>query len=207
MILGFAHLTRSTGQIDDAIAQMQGTGFELKSLSRFVPSSPAKWPLMAHRATMHDLAMLQGRLALEIIGHDTGSVKVPAALELDGENKSITVRVRDLSTESDFMSQAFRCPSNAGEIEIRGAFPTWSARLRLVEDATAPMLPPLDVEGFSCLAFYSNNPAEDVQRLLALGAHDATDQFGITVNGRDMSIVMLRSPGGTILELVKVNRQ
>jgi hypothetical protein len=207
MILGFAHLTRTTSQIDDVIAQIQGMGFELKSLSRSVPSSPAKWPLMAHRATMHDLAMMQGGLAVEIIGHDTGSVQRPAALALDAENELIVVRVRDVSVEREFMSHALPCTSNADEIAIRGAFPTWSARLRLVEDAGAPIAPPLDVEGFSCLAFYSNSPTEDVRRLIAWGACDATDQFGITVNGRDMNIVMLRSPGGAILELVKVNRQ
>jgi hypothetical protein len=207
VILGFAHLTRSVGRIDDVVAQTQGMGFELKSLARSVPSSPAKWPLLAHRATLHDLAFMQGCLALEIIGHDTGSVQGPAVLALNAENGLIMLRVRDVSAECEFMSHAFPCTSNADEIEICGAFPAWSARLRVVEDASAPILPPLDVEGFSCLAFYSNSLTEDIRRLLALGARDATDQFGITVNGRDMSVVMLRSPGGAILELVKVNRQ
>jgi hypothetical protein len=139
---------------------------------------------MTHRATMHDLALMQGCLALEIIGHDTGSVRGPATLALDAENGLIMLRVRDVGSECAFMSRAFPCASTANQIEM----------------------PPLDVEGFSCLAFYSNDLAEDTRRLLDLGAHDSTEQFGITVNRRDLSIVMLRSPGGVILELVKVNR-
>jgi len=206
MILGFAHLTRSTGRMDEVVAQAQRNGFNLKNLVRSVPSAPAKWPLMTHRATMHDLALLQGCCALEIIGHDTGSVQGPAALTLDAENGLIMLRVRDAGSETAFMSQAFPCAATAGQIEIRGAFPAWSACLRIVPDASAPILPPLDVDGFSCLAFYSNSLTEDTRRLLDLGAHDATEQFGITVNRRDLTIVMLRSPGGIILELVKVNR-
>jgi hypothetical protein len=207
MILGFAHLTRSARRIDEAVAQAQMAGFELKSVARSVPSASAKWPLMTYRPTLHDLALMQGIVALEVISHETGSIEAPASLSLNAESGRIELRARDVRIECQFMSQAFPCSLSADEIDIRGAFPAWSARLKVVGDAGAPALPPLDVEGYSCLAFYSNSPEEDAQRFVALGARDATDQFAVTVNGRNLNIVMLRSPGGTILELVKVNRQ
>jgi hypothetical protein len=207
MILGFAHLTRSVRQMDDAVAQAQEMGFALKSISRSVPSASAKWPLMSYRATMHDLALMQGRVALEIISHDTGSIESPASLSLDAGSGRIALRVRDVRTECRFLSQALPCTSSSDGIDVRGAFPAWSACFQVVEDEGAPLLPPLDVEGYSCLAFYSNSPEADARRLTALGAHDATGQFAVAVNGRNLNIVLLRSPGGAILELVKVNRQ
>ena len=93
-----------------------------------------------------------------------------------------------------------------GRIEIRGAFPKWSAQLRLVENKSAPQCQPLDIEGYSCLAFYSNNILEDVQRLVGLGAGSATEEFAVDLSGRRVNVAMLRSPGGAILELLRVNR-
>jgi hypothetical protein len=206
VILGFAHLALNTGQIDQAIASFQETGFVLRSVHRMVPSAIAKWPLLTLPAKQHDLALMDGNIVLEIISHDTGSVEGAAVLGFDVETGLITLRSRNAARERDFFSSALPCAETDGLIEIRGAFPAWRARLQVVEDATAPTLPPLDIDGFSCLAFYSSNITEDSRRLIALGARDVTGQFVVTVNDRDLSIVMLRSPGGAILELVKVNR-
>ena len=207
MILGFAHLTYSTDRIDQIIKGLQQEGFLLTSIHRMVPSSVAKWPLMARPARMHDLALMQGPLALEIVSHDTGSVESSVTLGCDVASRTINLRVRDTCIEREFMSRALPCKSKDHSIEVYGAFPGWSVSLKIAEDLSAPLLPPLDVEGFSCLAFYSNNPVKDCQRLVALGARHPTEEFAITLDRRDLSIVMLRSPGGVVIELVKVNRQ
>jgi hypothetical protein len=207
MILGFAHLTYCTDRIDQIVERLEQEGFLLNSIHRMVPSSFAKWPLMARPARMHDLALMKGPLAIEIVGHDTGSDQSPAVLGCDVGSRAINLRVRDAFIEREFMSRALPCKSEDDSIEVHGAFPGWSASLRIAEDSSAPLLPPLDVEGFSCLAFYSNNLVEDCQRLVALGARHATEEFGITLDRRDLSIVMLRSPGGIIIELVRVKRQ
>jgi hypothetical protein len=206
VILGFAHLTFGTNQFDRTTKLFQKSGFVLKDTHRSVSSAPAKWPLMAHRAKRHDLALLTGSVAVEIVSHDTGSINGPTMLDFDPQSGVITLNSRDISRESEFLAQSLPCVEVDGQIEIRGAFPRWSARLRLIENRSAPNCQPLDIEGYSCLAFYSNNIGEDVQRFVGLGAESATEEFAVDLTGRRVSVVMLRSPGGTILELLRVNR-
>lgn len=206
MILGFAHLTFGTRQFDRATELFQKSGFVLKDAYRSVPSAPAKWPLMAHHAKKHDLALLMGSVGVEIVSHDTGSIDGPAMLDFDPHSGVITLNSRDIVREGEFIAQSLPCMEVDGRIEIRGAFPKWSAQLRLVENKSAPQCQPLDIEGYSCLAFYSNNIREDVQRLVGLGAGSATEEFAVDLSGRRVNVAMLRSPGGAILELLRVNR-
>jgi hypothetical protein len=182
-------------------------GYALQSVHRDIASDPAKWSLMARPAMTHDLALMRGTPAIEVVCHDTGCIGGSAVLDFEAGAGLVQLRVRDLDLERGFFAQSLPCNVTGDVIEIRGAFPAWSMNLKLVADAAAPVLPLLDVDGFSCLAFYSNNVGEDCQRLVALGARDATEEFEIELDGRNMSIVMLRSPGGAILELVKVNRR
>jgi len=207
MILGFAHLTLGAAQVDKAVGRLLERGFSLKSSHRGIPSAAAKWPLMARRAKSHDLVLMSGGVAVEIVSHDTGSVTTGAVLDFSAESGQVILRVEHVARERDFLLASLSCVANEGIIEVRGAFPSWNVRLELVADSAVPALPPLDIEGFSCLAFYSNNIREDIARLLALGARDATDEFEINLNGRALSIAMLRSPGGAILELIKAKRQ
>ena len=61
-----------------------------------------------------------------------------------------------------------------------------------------------DVEGLSCLAFLSTAPEADAETILAEGGREPTAPFALTVNGRRLRVLMLRSPEGTPIELVKV---
>jgi hypothetical protein len=76
-----------------------------------------------------------------------------------------------------------------------------SVRPSLVAEAEET---PLDLEGLSCLAFLSTSPDEDAEALRAHGARDVTGSFRVTVNGRRLRVLMLRSPTGIPIELVKV---
>jgi hypothetical protein len=206
VILGFSHVTFGTGQFDRATEFFQKKGFVLKDAYRSVLSPPAKWPLMARRPRRHDLALLMGSLTVEIVSHETGSVDGPTVIDVDPLSGLITLNSGDVARECEFFVRSLPCAKENGRIEICGAFPKWSAQLRLVENRSATYCQPLDIEGYSCLAFYSNNICEDVQRLVSLGAGSATEEFAVNLNGRRVSVAMMRSPGGAIIELLKVDR-
>ena len=207
MILGFSHLTFGTRNFDQAMRNFQSMGFVPTSIYRSVRSAPAKWPLMTQPAQKHDLALLKRSLTVEIVSHDTGSVDRPPVLDFDSTAGDIMLRVQDARRELDFLEKVLPCTRAGDRIAIHGAFPTWSARLRLVEDRSGPHSQPLDIEGYSSLAFYSNNIEEDVRCFVELGAGNATEEFFVELNGRRIGVAMLRSPGGVILELLRINRQ
>ncbi len=56
MILGFAHLTRSTAIPDAVIADLTRTGKDVTARRKDVPSAQEKWPLLDRKAKTHELA-------------------------------------------------------------------------------------------------------------------------------------------------------
>jgi hypothetical protein len=207
VILGFAHLTLSTRQLERSIELFQTAGFVLKETYHSVPSSAAKWPLMAHKASRHTLVLLNGRVPIEIVSHDTGSVDSPGMLAFDPGGGTITLRSSDVARDGAFIAKSLPCAITADGIRFHGVLPAWSAQIQLVEDETAPCAQPLDIEGYSCLAFYSTSISEDVERLVGLGAENATEEFAVELNNRRVGVAMMRSPGGAIIELIKVSRR
>lgn len=205
MILGFSHLTHATG---DAAAAMEGwraRGWTPAWSALGVESAPEKWPLMAHPARSHDLHLLDGPVRVEVIAHDTGSAPVAGRLRLPDGASVVEIATRDLEAERRFLREALRFADGEGDVmTFSGRMPSWSVAVRPVLDAAAPLDPPLDVEGLSCLAFLSTAPEDDAEAMRAFGARDVGRSFRVTVNGRRLRVLMLRSPDGTPIELVKV---
>ena len=204
MILGFAHLTVST--VDPA-AFITGLGRKIHRQHLAIPSHAAKHPLLSRPAAKHDLILLDGTPVIEVIRHDTGVVSATPTLDFDMDRGEILMQASDMASEQSFLTAGLAAAERGDSLVIRGIFPTWGAtiRLRRAEKPGAP--PPLDVDGYSCIAFYSSDPAQDRDRLLALGGYNATETFGITLDGQRLEVLMLRSPNGTIVELVKVIRR
>jgi hypothetical protein len=206
LILGFAHLAFSTGDADKALLQFGKAGFRLIERYNKMSSSPAKWPLMARQATAHDLLLFSGTVAIEIVCHDTGAVVGNPQLDLASDRREIDVHVHDVARERSFFVGGLACVEDGSGLEARGAFPGWTARLHLIASDVANPAPPLDVRGFSCLAFYTSDLGDAVSHLLSLGGGDATEPFAIDLGARRFEVVMLRSPNGIIIELLKVSR-
>ena len=209
MILGFAHLTLSTDDSAGAIITLNNQGYTVQSAYRDVPSAPAKFPLLTRPARKHDLVLLSGPVRVEVVSHDTGTVRGPANFAIDPNDTTISLCVRVPARERDFLTMGLNCKIGPGENEhaFHGPLPAWHARFRLVADDAAPTDAALDIEGFSCLAVYSNNLQEDIDRLGRLGAREATEVFAFELAGRQMEIVMLRSPGGAVFELIRILRK
>lgn len=207
MIIGFAHLILSTAATDSAVGQWCAKGWNEQFYDRHVANPAEKWPLMAGRAEFHDIRLLGGPVNVEMVAHDTGTVGRPARLLFAPGDEMPAMRVRDAAAESAFFVEALGFSAQEGGVlAMTSKFPQWSLRLRLTEDSDAPLDPPLDLEGISCIAFYASSLDRDVSRLQGLGGRAATDPFAITVNDRTFRIVMLRSPEGTIIELIQLER-
>jgi hypothetical protein len=207
LILGFAHLTLSTRRLERSIELFRKAGFVLKETHRTIPSSAAKWPLMAYKASCHTLVLLKGRVPIEIVSHDTGSVDSAGMLAFDLGDGTVTLRSSDVERDRAFISKSLPCTTASDGVRFQGLLPAWNAQIQLVEDKTAPRVQPLDIEGYSCLAFYSTSISDDVQRLVGLGAENATEEFAVELNNRKIGVAMMRSPGGAIIELIKVSRR
>jgi hypothetical protein len=204
MILGFAHLTRSTASPNAVIAELERAGRTVTARRAGVPSAVQKWPLLERPAQSHELALLDGRPSIEVVSHDTGTVKADSRLDLDAARSEIVLKVRDAAAVSRFFVEGLGFAAEQGRLRLDGRFPQWSAALRLDPAAAAPLDPPLDLEGWSCLAFYATNPAADAAHLRTLGGRDSTPVFPVEWSGSRMDIAMLRDPEGTIIELIKI---
>ncbi len=204
MILGFAHLTRSTAEPDAIIAAFEGKGMAVTARRKDVPSAPEKLPLLERHARNHELALLSGAPPVEVVSHDTGAVAAPSRLELDADRSEIRVKVRDAAAVGRFFIDGLGFHDADGTLKLDGRFPQWSVTVRLHHEADAPLDPPLDVEGWSCLAFYVTNPEADAAHLRAKGGRDCTAPFQVQWQGGRMGIMMLRDPEGTIIELIKI---
>jgi hypothetical protein len=204
MILGFAHLTRSTASPDAVIADFARGGMSVKARRRDVPSASEKWPLLRHQARTHQLALMSGQPPIEVVSHDTGAVAADSRLDFDATRSEIRVKARDGAAVGRFFTDGLGFRGAEGMLRLDGRFPQWSIAIRIATDGAAPLDPPLDLEGWSCLAFYATNLEADLAHLQGAGGRDSTTAFPVQWDGGRMNVAMLRDPEGTIIELIKI---
>lgn len=84
--------------------------------------------------------------------------------------------------------------------------PSWCMELALVEGDGRSRLPMLDDAGFTCLCLLSTSIERDLAKAVRAGGTEATPVFPLEVNGRLLSVAMLRGPTGEIVELIQFAR-
>ena len=191
MILGFAHITRNINPPPYV------GGVE-------VPNAPEKWRLMQHKAKWHRLAFHSNRgLNEETVTYDTEAV-TGNGCRLFSCKGEVRVDARDPCGEVGWLTSnfGFRVGEN-GILHLVRPMPQWCVKVLVRRDASAPIDPPLDVAGYAAIAFYSSDVEADRDRLVAAGGRTPTEPFRVTID-REMKIIMLRSPEGTIIELIEV---
>ena len=202
MILGFAHIIRNVRY-----------GRPLSVLSTLpVPSAPEKWPMMVNRATVHRLDFQKGEgVLIELVEYDTELVEQRGRLRV-GVANVILIDAVDRGAEIAFICSGLglsdlRFYVPGGEVrdllELRCAIPSWNVDIGIIPDAHSAIDPPLDIAGYAALAFYSSDVEADRDHLLKHGGRTPTEPFTVELD-RKMKIVMLRSPEGTIIELIQV---
>lgn len=191
MILGFAHITENS------------VGYEGQGLA----NPPEKWPLMVRRAERHHVALQYPGPASdlsvthEFVQYDTGVVQERGRLGVLDDG--IFLRVQDEDAETRFFRDGLGFDGH-GHLRLLSQIREWRVSVFTGVDPEAPLDPPLDIDGYAALAFYSSDVEADRKGLLVAGGRLPTQSFTVKVGGREMKIVMLRSPEGTIIELIQV---
>jgi hypothetical protein len=197
VILGFAHITKNV-----PVELLADAG---------VPSAPEKWPLMARRATAHRLTLQKiADVPVELVEYDTGAVEKPSRLSLNAGLICVVARERSemsfLCVGVGFCLRTEGMMGGAKDayiLHLESAVQSWRAKVCVALREDAPIDPPLDIAGYAALAFYSSDVEADRDHLLKHGGRTPTEPFTVTLD-REMKVVMLRSPEGTIIELIQV---
>ena len=194
MILGFAHITRN---VDGAV----GGSWKVTP----APNPPEKWPLMKRHAKSH-LIMLPTHpdgVVEEHVMYDTGAV-IDQRVRLGVIDGRIVIRAIDAGGERKFLREGLGFQAVEGDlVRLWSGFSQWQVVIAVVQHESAPIDPPLDVAGYAALAFYSTDVEADRCRALMAGGRTPTAPFTVKLD-REMKIIMLRSPEGTIIELIEV---
>ena len=62
----------------------------------------------------------------------------------------------------------------------------------------------LDSQGHTCIAFLTKNIEEDMKRMMINGAFDFCGPFKLNVNKKELKIILARSIGGALIELIQI---
>ena len=204
MILGFGHVTLHTDDVDRSIAQL---AIQVNTVYRDWPSAFEKTPLLSRAVERHDLVLLENLPAIEVVRHVGAFTQRSGRIDINEELSRLSVQCRNVEVEKKFFMTGigFKEVDN-GSLQFKSVIPQWTVTIDLVENYDAEIDPLLDVNGYSCLAFYVTDLEKDLKKLLGGGGRCPTKVFDVALGERRMSVLMLRSPEGTIIELIKVNK-
>jgi hypothetical protein len=161
---------------------------------------------MMRQATTHRVFLKQvwERIPEEFVEYDTGVVDQHLnRLDLDVEDHRILLGAREPWREIKFFREALGFSSIDNDLHLESRLPRWQGDIRITHDACAPIDQPLDIAGYAALAFYSTDVEADRDKAIAAGGRTPTEPFTVNLD-REMKIIMLRSPEGTIIELIQV---
>lgn len=123
--------------------------------------------------------------------------------------RSVVLPVDDVASEVLFWTRGLGARLQTqgrdfARLTYSGPVSQWRIELILVRgQADGPWM--LDQPGFPCLALLSNAVDKDLAKAVAVGGHDDAT-FSLTVNGKPLSVALLRSPNGAIVELLRLRR-
>lgn len=204
MIIGVDHVSLSVTDISKAISYLEPKGFICKFMEMDVLNNPAKKPLLSRYKARHDFALFVPRTpgpSIEAINHGCISSCVGA---FDYMDDYIVIKTNDIQQEQFFWEQVFSFKDIGGGFFIlKGLTKNLSCKVMFVEEDNVSSAT-LDSEGYACMAFLTNNLLTDVNQLLNNGAMAMTSPFTICSNGYMLDVVMFRTPGGAICELIQL---
>lgn len=200
MIMGFAHLAVNVADMASAETSWQAEGYTRTALYCDVPNHPSKRVFLSNYQPFHDLLLMTGPglWPIELTFH--GPIQGDNTQLVWGREAIQITLAASLPLRHLLVSGLGFREIDSDDLILTSHLPGWSCRLKLKTGDTLPTY--LSASGPTCLAFYSNHIDVDAKRLIELGATDYTGGFKHTLGERDMTIAILRAPGGPILELI-----
>ncbi|MGD9807285.1 MAG: VOC family protein [Deferribacterales bacterium] len=170
-------------------------------------NSPAKKHLLREYSDIHSITYYKDGVAgipVEVTHHRSAEHRTEAE-KLKIKEDYIIIETQDAAGELSFFKNINGFSEDAGDsLVYKNRFSGVGFRLKFINGNSDKMY--LDDIGFTCIAFISTDINQDAEELRERGAVDFTEPFVLTVNGKELSILMLRSPGGIPIELIMPKR-
>jgi len=209
MIIGVDHiaLNVSDAEMDAMRKHLVHEGFRCVFWEDNVPNHPEKKIFLSHYQPTHSLGLFssnQGGVSLEITNH--GSIAEPEAA-FHYHEVCIELLTPNLELERSFWKNAFAFQDFDSDSLMYTSFvPNWSCRLKLIEKKNMGSYT-LDSDGYTCCALLTNNLEGDLAQAQLMGAQGSMRPFKLELNKQHLDVVMFRTPGGAICELIQINRE
>jgi len=215
MIAGFDHLSMSITDTVSETERMMKNGYKSIFIVKQVHNHKEKMELTERFEPFHDLVYLEhsNGFRIEMTKYSPVKGSTEAAYHVDTANPGIiTLQSAKFEEDLEFLKKGFHfreIDQNEHEAQLFFSAPVvkWSCRLNVVRNNRAPERSWLDSSGFPCLAFITTSILKDTEKLCNFGALDMTDPFSLTLNGKSLTIVMFRLPGGAIGEIFEIDKQ
>ncbi len=209
MIIGVDHIALNVSdcEMQEMRAHLIDDGFNCVFWEPDIPNHPDKKILLSYYQPTHSIGLFSsndGAVAIEITNHG-GGVKEKTAFHYC--KNYIELWTPNLALESRFWQEAFSFQAvDANNLVYTSIVSNWSCCLKLVEKKEIKTYS-LDAKGYTCCALLTNNIDRDLIQAKLMGAEDIVGPFSLKLNKKQLRVVMFRSPGGAICELIQINKE
>ena len=133
-----------------------------------------------------------------------------------GTARAVLIPVGDLGAAERFWTQGLGCrvmksgslDDGSGWLQVafKTPIPGWYLEVILLAHNGAVETPYIDDPGFPCLALITNKLAKDTTKLREMGGREVSDVFHMVMNEKQLNILVLRAPGGELIELIEFGK-
>lgn len=203
MILGIDHLALSVSSTEKAKNELEKDGFICSFMEYNVENNAAKKKLLRHYQSTHDIGFFRptnGGVPVEITNHGFIADTFAPYQYL---SQYIEIKTSNIQEDIIFWKKVFKFKQEDSVLKFNSMVPSWSCAVKFLEDKKSPPAM-LDSKGYSCLAFLTSNIEDDTQLAKETGAFDFITPMSLKVNQRQLKVIMFRTPGGAICELIQI---
>ncbi|AIU68111.1 hypothetical protein ABF162_14715 [Vibrio coralliilyticus] len=205
MIVGFSHLIFNTPKVETVINDLKNQGYQIDFSELGLPNHTNKKPLLKFYSEKHDIHLLrhETHYDVEVLNHYSETSEVQNRLFNDKDKVvSIIIPTGKQPSESEFWANlGFKV--NDGGVYLKRPVPAWDIEIQFTESSATLVEQKLDLNGFTSIAFITKN-LQACKQLVMESASWISDTFSLEVNGKSLSIALMKSPTGIIIELIEV---
>lgn len=205
MIIGFSHFIENTLYPEETIKRLLSKGYSSDFSDVGVLNHPVKKVLLKEYNDHHDLHMLRHTdcYDIEVIDHYSSENKIQDRIVLHENNiVEITVPEGTLNLEYQFW-QDLGLSKNGNSFSLKRPVPAWQVILDFKEGSEPLAEQMLDLNGITSIAFITKS-IDSCMRRINESLSWKSEIFKLEVNGKKLSIILVKSPTGLIIELIEV---